>query len=353
MTEQPESNFFEPLCDNSQSEISLEIFSDEIFNVRDPLDNSNWMYIGALFIPTQNKNNCFKKLNDYRCVKHKNWSEIIHDCIHICGHHAENDTEIHYKEVHKLDARYRIAQNWIQFVSNEACQRHSKLLYINILGLNLSKMNLDLFGNDSDRDLTLYNRFYRTALFGGLNYFFKNFRKISIDTIYHDKGSQEYHALFPWHSIYKINLENTKISVNNDTIVFLDSDHRRSGKKESHFIQLIDLILGATFVGLHNPSEKYQKQMIGYTFKPTLEILLDRVKNPDTGIPWGRYYPSNYHRGYQVSFFPNNSQNFASSDMHLDFNGRLTGYGFGQDNFYWNRPILLKAPGQTGWDRWM
>jgi hypothetical protein len=61
MTEQPESNFFEPLCDNSQREMSLEIFSDEIFNVRDPLDNSNWMYIGALFIPTQNKDNCFKK----------------------------------------------------------------------------------------------------------------------------------------------------------------------------------------------------------------------------------------------------------------------------------------------------
>jgi len=278
---------------------------------------------------------------------------MVSDCGHLCGHHSDNDTEIHYKEVHKLNARYRIAQNWIRFIKDEACSRHSKLLYINILGLNLSKMNLDLFGSDSSRDLILYNRFYRTAIIGGLNYFFKHVNKISIETIYHDKGSQEHHSLFPWHSIYRINLENEKVTVNCDTIIFLDSDHRKSGAGESQFIQLIDLVLGATFVGLHNPSEKYQKQMIGYTFKPTLEILLDRVKNPATGVPWGRYYPSNYYRGYQISFFPNNSQNFNDTDMHLDFNGRLTEYGFGQDNFYWNRPILLKDPEQTGWDTWL
>lgn len=353
MTEHSESGIFDSLRDNSQNEISLEIFSDEIFNVRDPSDNSNWMYIGVLFIPTQNKDICFKKLNDCRCIKHKNWSEIMSDCIHICNHHSGNYTEIHYKEVHKSDARFRIAQNWIQFIKNEACSKHSKLLYFNILGLNLSKMNLDLFGNNSDRDLTIYNRFYRTAVLGGLNYFFKYYGKISIDTIYHDKGSQEHHSLFPWHSIYRINLENDKISVKNDTIIFLDSDHRKSGKNESHFIQLIDLILGATFVGLHDLSERKQKRMVGYTFKPTLEILLDRVKNPVTGVPGGRYYPSNYYRGYQISFFPNNSQDFDNGDMHLDFDGSLTNYGFRPDNFYWNRPILLKDPGQTSCDRWL
>ncbi|HEC87590.1 MAG TPA: hypothetical protein ENI49_07000 [Thermoplasmatales archaeon] len=340
----------------TKDEIKLEVYSDEINRVKLSIDNSVWMYIGALFVPINFKDYCLTKLNNLRCVKYGNWHDEESECPQQCGFHEDNDTEIHYKNLHKSksDAGPKIAKNWInKFMIQESCQKHRKPVYLNILGLNLSNMNLELFGENKGRDLTIYNRFYRSVLKGGINYFFRDYRRITIRQIYHDKGSQETHELFSWHPIYRIGLESEKIKIERDEIEFIDSDHRKSGKKESHFIQLIDLILGATYVCLHNPSDRREKKEVGLAFKPALTVLLDRKKNPNNNYMEGSYYHSNYYRTYQISFFPKKKMELDEIFNQLDVYGnQMTENMRIEDNFYYDRPILLTDPSQrdlTGW----
>src|SRR5665647_237199 len=56
--------------------IELDIYSDEVFNGVDPFDNTNWMYLGALFVPTDCKTEVLKNLNDLRCIKSHNWNAV-------------------------------------------------------------------------------------------------------------------------------------------------------------------------------------------------------------------------------------------------------------------------------------
>jgi len=216
-------------------------------------------------------------------------------------------------------------------------------------------MNLGLFGDDTDRDLTIYNRFYRTALKSGLSYFFKHYSKIFIQKIYHDRGSQESHKLFPWHSIQKINIDSGKVKIEQDEIVFIDSDHRISGRKESHFIQLADLILGATHTCLHDPADKDQKKEIALAFMPALKIILDRKKSQKGDYMEGSYYKSNYYRTQQVSFFPNKKMDIDEALSQLDVNGKILDNSIltkRQDCFYYDRPILLNSTTQSCLTRW-
>jgi hypothetical protein len=337
-------------------EIKIEVYSDEINRVKLSLDNSTWMYLIVLFVPQEFKENNLILLNNLRCKQYKNWNEMVSTCPHQCGFHDKNDTEIHFRELHRSNARLQIAENWLnQFLIRESCHKNRKLLYFNILGSNLSNMNLGLFGDDTDRDLTIYNRFYRTALKSGLSYFFNYYKKISITKIYHDRGSQELHRLFPWHSIKKINIDSGKVKIEEDEIVFIDSDHRISGRKESHFIQLADLILGATHTCLHNPSEKDQKKEIALAFMPALKTILDRKRSQKGDFMEGSYYKSNYYRTQQVSFFPNKKMDVDEALNQLDVNGRILDNSVltkREDCFYYDRPILLNSTSQSSLTRW-
>ena len=325
--------------------MNLEIFSDEILPVTDRLDSSKWMYLGILFIQQEKKEQFLQHLNNLRCIQWNTWHQDQNTCDKQCGYHGRNNTEIHYKELHHSNARFRIAKNWISLVKNDRTQRTDRLFYFNILGLNLSAMNLEMFGEGSN-DLTIYNRFYRTAILGGLSYFFKG-REIVIHNIFHDKGSQEVHRYFPWQVIHQIDLVNERTTIIPPRIEFIDSDHRRSGKVESHLIQFIDTLLGATYVGLHNPSEESVKKKIGYLFKPVLECLLDR-KQSDNG-PWiGSYYQSKYYRTCQVSFFPKRRIDMNTAQLDPEnFDQKLRA-----GEFFFDRQIQIMDPSITRFDQW-
>ncbi|MDO8874283.1 MAG: hypothetical protein Q7V05_16385 [Methanoregula sp.] len=326
--------------------INLEIFSDEILKVTDTRDGSKWMYLGILFVQKEKKDQLLQQLNNLRCVNGHNWHPDPCVCESQCGYHDRNDTEIHYKELHHSDSRFRIAKNWISFVKDERYLKNDPPFYFNILGLNLTSMNLELFGEDSGRDLTIYNRFYRSAILGGLNYFFKG-REIVIHDIFHDRGSQEHHRYFPWQVIHQIDLTNEKTTIIPSRIKFIDSDHRASRAVESHFIQFIDILLGATYVGLHNPSEEMAKKKIGFLFRPVLECLLDR-RESDSG-PWiGTYYQSKYHRTCQVSFFPKRRIDLDNAQLDPEnFNRELR-----DGKFFFDREIQIIDPSITRFDQW-
>lgn len=340
--------------DSKFDSISLEIYSDEIFRVKDR-DGAVWMYLGAIFVPTTEKESCLKKLNNYRCLKCRDWSLSEEKCSHRCRFHNKNNTEIHYKELHKLDTRYKIAKNWITFVNDTACKKGNKQIYFNIIGLNLTNMDLSQFGADTDRDLTIYNRFYRTLILSGINYFFKPYKKISIVNIYHDKGGQESHTFFPWHPIWKIDHMNNKIEFIHREIEFLDSDHRKSLRQESQFIQLIDIILGATYTCLHDLSSHIEKKRVGVLFKPTLEALLSRRKlSKVNGDPYmgGKYYSSDFYRTYQITFFPKTKINPEDITACLNLLGEKKDTRTERDQFYYDRSIVLKDPDQSNLSKW-
>lgn len=195
--------------------------------------------------------------------------------------------------------------------------------------------------------MNIYNRFYRSAILGGLNYFFKSYQ-VTINNIFHDNGSQKYHKYFPWHVIQNIELKNENVKIIPKEIQFIDSDHRNSGQDESQLIQFIDLILGATHSYLHNPSIQKEKRKIGFEFQPTLKTLLDRV--PTQNGAWrGAYYNSPYKRKSQVVFFPKTQQKgqwntLIDSELKQSISKR--------DQYYYSRELQLKNPLTPTLDNW-
>jgi len=345
------SSWQDILANKSFKEIKLEIYSDEIWCVESPEDHSLWMYLGSLFVPLESKEHYLKMLTNLRCIGSNEWKQNKIDCTHSCKYHERNDTEIHYKDLDRSNARFKIADSWVRKVINRVGAGDNKL-YINILGLNLSNMNMSSFGKNKTNDMIIYNRFYRTLLLSGLNYFFKNYEKITINKIYHDNGGQSHDNLFPWHSIHKINLDSNKINILDNIIKFLESDHRNSKRAESNFIQLIDLALGATYCLLHDPSKKEYKIKIGQAFEPTLKILLDRKRASNSNALYGDYYNSRYYRTYQVSFFPKDKIDPDNVVEQLDVFGDHSGDLTKRDNFYYNRKILQRGKVQTSLEGW-
>lgn len=331
--------------------IVIDVYCDEINRVRFISDSSIWMYIGMLFVPLNTKRMLLNELLNTRCIQNRSWRWDASSCPHQCGYHQRNDTEIHYSSIHRTSARFMIGHSWVKdFLIERNNLGNRGLVYFNILGLNLTNMDLECFGENRSRDLTIYNRFFRTALKGGAKYFFAEYDRIIVRVIYHDRGSQESHDLFPWYSGYRINLEDDdKLSVQDDEVEFVDSDHRVYSdvdghlRNESQFVQFVDLILGSVFCCLHDPSEREEKKRIGLAMKPLLRRLLERPRNVNSSF--------NYHRKQQVSFFPV-SEVPSTHDVfqQLDLFGNQRDFHRFTNGFYTQRPILLQPIEQTTLD---
>ncbi len=313
-------------------------------------DNSIWTYIGLLFVPSKRKEKLLTQLKNLRCVEHNKWHDDKNRCLKNCNFHEKNYTEIHYRFLHRSNARFRIAKRWIKFIINNGID-HGYISF-NILGLNLSKMDLDLFGDKKGRHYTIYNRFFRSILKGSISYFYPNYEKVKISNIYHDKGGQQNHDYFPWHTMYKLSSSVDNLEFCCDTIEFIDSDHRKSKKAESHLIQLIDLILGATVINFHAQTQNKQQRKIGLIFKPALEIIIDRKKT--TRGWYGKYYKiPKFTRKCAVSFFPKDHCEINKSSFQINLNGNLATMTSNKDNYYFNRRILLQDNSFLKLDEWI
>lgn len=327
----------------------MEIFADEILRIPCSEDNSDWTYIGLLFVPLKKKEELLKFLMDLRCIKYKKWHNDVAMCSQKCGYHEKNNTEIHYSALKRTNARYRIAKEWIEFIINKALPRG--YLNFNILGLNLSKMNLKLFGEKKGSYYNIYNRFFRSIVKGSLNYFYKDYEKIIINKIYHDKGGQQNHRFFPWHLMYKLGSEIKRLEFNSNEVEFIDSDHRKSKMEESHFIQLIDLILGATLINLHGQSQNEEQRKIGLIFQPALKTIIDRKKSKSGW--YGKYYKSKFKHKCAISFFPDEKVNLDRKNTQNDLFGNLTRTVINEKYYYYNRKILLKGKEPPNLNKWL
>jgi len=220
------------------------------------------------------------------------------------------------------------------------------LVYFNVLGIDLTKLNLERFGENKGRDLNIYNRFFRTLVAGGAKFFFSEYKEIVIKNIYHDKGSQEEHEYFPWYTPYKLNLNDDKIRVIGDQIIFIDSDHRNypdsngvDFRRESQLVQFIDLILGSIHCCLHASATRREKIELGLIIKPLLRRLMEKPKNKNSSY--------HYYKKQQIQFFPKRKISEFSDKFtkQLDFNGNIVKLEkLYPDNFYTRRVIRLNDP---------
>lgn len=284
--------------------IKIEIYADEVMN-------KHFLGFGCLFVPSHKKEKLLNYLIKKRCQGKKEyffWN--FDDCPYnkVCKEkwHDLNNSEIHYTKVEstKSKALMDIAMSWTDLILKN-CLSNQGLAYFKMVYLDLDKLNMERFGEKEIENL--YNRFFRSTIIGGSKYFFKrNYTKIIIDKIYHDKSDgKESHDFFPWHTGYKINLDgNDRLIVENEDIVFLDSDHKAYFEddddfiNESQLIQLVDLFIGTTTQNIYNLSNDSFKKELSMKIRPIVKGLLK-----------GQYKDNKPYRDYvTISFFPKSSK---------------------------------------------
>lgn len=142
------------------------------------------------------------------------------------------------------------------------------------------------------------------------------------------------------------------MGIENEEIVFIDSDHRvypnEDGdfRNEAQFIQFMDLILGSIYCCLHNPTKKKEKREIGLAMKPLLLRMLNNPKNKNS-----EYH---YYGKQQVFFFPKTkASNLNEYYQQLDLLGDWTHQKDFIRNFYTRRPILLVSEEQKTLDEFV
>ena len=315
----------------AKKEIHLSLYCDESTHIElhvpgEPL--AYWDYMGLLLVPEERSEELLSLLLNARCLNTSN--DIWLGCRNPCKYHKQNNTEIHYKELNK-SAKYNVACSWIEMLLQQT-QRGDHPIYFYILGIDRSKLDLARFGpiEQQNRDITIYNRFFRTAIQKSAKSFFSDFDQITIDNIYHDQGSGENHPYFPWQSIWHLERNDPKLHFLKDEITFINSDHRADDgdAKHSQFVQFIDLILGCTVNILHNNSTNEHKKYISLKAKPLLgDRIIQKPSNPNS-----RYY---YFRKQRIEFFPH-------YDLSSFEEGSLLAKMRQLDNFYTNRPLLIK-----------
>lgn len=298
--------------------MELEIFSDET-QFEDKKGNE-YLGIACLFVPTSYKSTLSNKLSKLRCLN-KNptkWSWDYNDCKNECKeqYHNINNFEIHSTKIENnmSHSKLKIYQRWAKFIANHNKHQKDKnrLLYFNILYVDLDKLDFDRFG--ADRDTTnIYNRFYRTVLLSAKSFYFKD-QNIIIKNIYHDNAdAKQQHEYFKWHVIDYLNSKK-RVDIKMDEITFISSNHRDyedvNFKENAQFIQLIDLILGLSNQILFGLSRSKNKVKVANDFYPLFKRLWNNPYNFNSSY--------NYVRSQQVSIFPK-----TTIKSQKDFEGML------------------------------
>jgi hypothetical protein len=293
----------------------VRLYADEVQPYVNPI-GERWMYVGTLAIPEDKHGDALAALQAAREA-------------------TEYDGEVHfarltnYSYAKEHSEKTLLARKWMELVLCDA----EKVFHFYVLGLNLSNLTPQAFGRRGRRQPSIYNRFFRSALLYVVKAYFGT--PVVVTAVFHDKGAMECDRFFDWHSICRIEGHEPGITFAQDRIEFIDSDHRSEPvhPSESHFIQLIDVILGATTQCLDCTSGQDGCSEVAQALLPLIERLTDRkrVSNPKSKYAYvGRC---------SVAFFP--SQALKPAELEDPFKRA-------QSHFYIHRRLLLseKMSGQ-------
>jgi hypothetical protein len=286
------------------------IYVDEIKEQRNRLGEL-WTYIGVLIIPTKYRRRAQKALQTDRIS-------------------AAYEGEVHFTELknfsyaHRYNEKTLLARKWLERVLND----RDKIFHFNLLGINLTNLQYDAFGRrPKQRRLAIYNRFLRPAILFPVQYFFSG-QGIQVTDLYHDQTELGQHEWFKRSVIAAINESRAPVHFfNTYRIQFIDSDHRKERylPRESHFMQLCDVLTGATTQVLDDRTGKDGCNELAEIICPLVACLADETRHKRPG---GAFHHA--HRLY-MSFFPSHRLTAAQLE---DPAGRDI------SNFYVNRPLL-------------
>jgi len=295
--------------------IRIRLYADEIKAYRN-VQGHQWMYIGLLAIPEGKYPDALEAL--------------LHD-----RERSGYPREVHFTKLrNKSDAnayneKTLLAKHWVERVLND----DQKTFHFHLLGLNLDRLENFAFGTGREQRRNIYNRFFRASVKGTLKYFFGN--HVVVAGLFHDQSNfLEHDDLFDWHTIWRIQREETGITFGNEDIVFVDSDHQTEPycPDDSHFIQLCDVLLGGLTQCLDARNNKDGCCEIAEILLPLAERLVDprQARNPNSQY--------NHARRISMSFFP--SKKLGQRQLEDP-------YLRAQSSFYQTRRLLFGEK-QTG-----
>ena len=297
---------------NEPSQVQVKVYADEVKPSYKNKFGERWMYIGILAIPE----------NKYRAAL----DHLVED-----RGEARYDGAVHFVELsnHSTARVYNrktlLAKKWIERILWDS----NKIFHFYVLGLNLLNLRHEAFGTGKEQDRNIYNRFFRTALAYALKGYFSNYDQIIVSDIFHHAGHMDTDDLFDWHSIWRLETSEEKLSFDTSRIVFVESDHRKELRypDASNFIQLTDVILGSVRCCLDATTTRAGCVEIATSMLPLAERLTNEKSRSN---PHSRY---RYFRRCSVSFFPRKK---LSAKQLAD------PWEVVQSSFYNNRSLLLK-----------
>ena len=246
--------------------------------------------------------------------------------------HNMNNVEVHFTDI--KDSRVNkslieISKSWLKQFSN-----NNKTIFANVLCIDINNLDSSYFGDESKK-ANIYNRFFRTVIDYGLKTYFGKYDKIFIKNIFYDKKNElERHYFFNYRNLEKLSYDSSKNIEFTNKIIFVESDHKAEENypNESHFIQLIDLIIGAIRHNIFRISDSTNKDEVARKIRP----LLNKLK-------W-EYFNSSILR---VSFFPKNKIQKVKDLFGKDSS-------FRNDEFYYLDSFNFKlAEQRTTLNRWL
>jgi hypothetical protein len=265
---------------HNQISVHVNIYADEVQGKPCPYTNSVWNYIGLIVEDMENP-----LLDDIICER------FMGNFDEHAEYYEKNNKIVHWSEIRIADTK-NICKRWFEFILNPNKSRRK--FYSYILGLNDSHLIREEFDKEDEFN-SKYNRFFRSALLYALKTFFGG-RKVIVENMFHEEGQQQHHLYFPWHVIYKLEIDKA-ISFNCDKIIFLPKDHKKD--KRSNLIQLCDVILGVSTSIIHgikkSKNSKYREELADLYIN-LFKRIIENPKNKNSRFE--------YFNRIITSFFP-------------------------------------------------
>lgn len=278
------------------------VFVDEIKHS----EASSWAYVGLVSIPQSRIGGALDRLLAER---------------NRVGYHRE----LHYSDLKRRGEKVELAKAWLNLLMEDPQTWH-----FGIVGFDMSRLCLSAFGErNGEQFANSYRRFLRSALAFHLKTAHCRKGPAEVVAIYHDRNGQlEADPYFDWHAIRWLGVREDKLSFRRDRIIFVDSNHlaAEGHPKASHFIQLVDVLLGATRHVIERPTSNRGKDEVAQHFLPLVERLNHRQ---DWCNPNGRY---RHYPRCQLSYFPR--RQLTPADLH-DLAARVS------SGFYRGRVLRL------------
>lgn len=146
----------------------------------------------------------------------------------------------------------------------------------------------------------VHRRFLRSTIEYHLLRAFGN-APVHVTNIFHDReGLLETDSDFAKYALPQLNRNEPRITYASPDVIFINSDHAKEPvyKAQSHFIQFIDCIIGATRQAVHSPNDNEARRKLAEKWFPIVARLNDsrKCRNPNSRY---QHYPR-----ANLSFFP-------------------------------------------------